>query len=77
MFREILVNVTLWLPENFELAGSHQFDIAWFYEVVTTTVVASPDGFWLALSISLKDVSAQFEVSKAYTFPTEVANGGS
>jgi hypothetical protein len=62
------------LPENFELAGSHHLDLAWFYEVVTATVVASPGGFWLALAIPLKDVSAQFEVTKAYTFPTEVAN---
>jgi hypothetical protein len=38
-------------------------------------MVASPDGFWLILSIPIKDVSAQFEVTKAYTFPTKVANG--
>jgi hypothetical protein len=75
VFREILANITLGLPENLELAGgSQQHDLAWFYEVVTATVVASPTGFWLALAIPLKDVSAQFELYKAYTFPREVYN---
>jgi hypothetical protein len=50
----ILVNVTLGLPENFELAdGSHHYDLAWLYDVVTTIVIASPSGFWLALAIPL------------------------
>jgi hypothetical protein len=37
-------------------------------------VIASPGGFWLVLSLPLKDFSAQYEVVKAYTFPTEVLN---
>jgi hypothetical protein len=75
VFRSILVNVTLGLPEHFELAGgTPEVDIAWYYEVVTTSVIASPGGFWLALSIPLKDVSAQYEIVKAYMFPTEVLN---
>jgi hypothetical protein len=60
VFRSILVNVTLGLPEHFHLAGgTPEVDMAWYYEVVTTSVIASPGGFWLVLSIPLKDVSAQ------------------
>jgi hypothetical protein len=67
--------VTLGLPEHFELAGGNpESDLAWYYEVVTTSVIASPGGFWLVLSLSLKDVPAQYEVVKAYTFPTKVIN---
>jgi hypothetical protein len=63
------------LPEHFELAGGNpESDLAWYYEVVTTSVIASPGGFWLVLSLPLKDVSAQYEVVKAYTFPTKVIN---
>jgi hypothetical protein len=67
--------VTLGLPDDFELAGGNpESDLAWYYEVVTASVIASPGGFWLVLSLPLKDVSAQYEVVKAYTFPTEVLN---
>jgi hypothetical protein len=69
IFRDILANITLGLPENFELAGGSQHhDLAWFYVAVTATVVASPTGFWLALAFPLKDVSAQFELNKDYTY---------
>jgi hypothetical protein len=75
VFRSILVNVTLGLPEHFELAGgTPEVYMSWYYEVVTTSVIASPGGFWLVLSIPLKDVSAQYEMVKAYTSPTEVLN---
>jgi hypothetical protein len=64
--------VTLGLPE---LAGGNpESDLAWYYEVVTTSVIASEAGFWLVLPLPLKDVSAKFEVVKAYTFPTKVVN---
>jgi hypothetical protein len=76
LFLTLLANVTPGLPEHFELAGGPpEANIAWYYEVVTTTVIASPGGFWLVLAIPLKDVSAQYEIAKAYTFPTEVLNG--
>jgi hypothetical protein len=43
VFRSIMVNVTLDLPERFELAGgTPEVDIAWYYEVTTTSVIASP-----------------------------------
>jgi hypothetical protein len=46
LFRSILFNVTLGLPEHFELAGGNpDAEMAWYYEVVTTLVIASPGGF--------------------------------
>jgi hypothetical protein len=48
--------------------------MAWYYGVITNSVIASPEGVWLVLSIPLKDVLAQYEMVKAYTFPTEVLN---
>jgi hypothetical protein len=60
------------LPEHFEFTGgTPEANLAWYYEVITTSVIASLVGFWLVLSL----VSAKNEVVKAYTFPTEVLNG--
>jgi hypothetical protein len=71
VFRVILFNVTLGFFKNFEMAWLIQnVNMPWYNDVITTSVIASPGGFWLLVSGPLKYVSVQYEVVKAYTFPT-------
>jgi hypothetical protein len=72
----IMKNVSLILPEGLELAaGSDYGSTAWYYEIVKTTLVSGPRGFFLILSFPLKDVNREFTLFRIYTFPTKVLNG--
>jgi hypothetical protein len=67
----ILVNVSLSLPEGYELpAGTRNYGLSWYYEFISTAML----GILLVLSIPLKEVTAQFELYKVYAFPTEIGN---
>jgi hypothetical protein len=72
----ILVNVSLSLPEGYELsaAGTRTYDLSWYYDFVSTAMLGSPTGFLLVFSIPLKDVTTQFELYRVYAFPTEIYN---
>jgi hypothetical protein len=76
VLRDILVNVSLSLPEGYELAARlPDNDLSSYYMYVSANGLVSPRGFLLVLSIPLKDVTSLFEIFKIFMFPSEVFNG--
>jgi hypothetical protein len=70
----ILKKVSLNLPDLYRLvAGVDPSSVAWYFEYVQTTMVASLHGFMLILSIPLADAS-RFELFQMHAFPAHVFN---
>ena len=53
----ILTNVSLGLPENFDLIKGLQ-DMSFYYEYIETGVIATKNGILLSLSIPLREVNS-------------------
>jgi hypothetical protein len=73
MLERILTNVSLGLPDNFDLIKGLQY-MSFYYEYIETGVIATKKGILLSLSIHLRDVNTQFEILKIFSFPTAVLN---
>jgi hypothetical protein len=69
----ILVNVSLGLPENFDLIMGLK-DMSFYYEYIESGVIATKHGILLSLSIPLREVTIEFEVLKMFSFPTAIMN---
>jgi len=73
LLERILTNVSLGLPENFNLIKGLQ-DLPFYYEYIETGVMATKKGILLSLSIPLREVNTQFEVFRIFMFPTVLLN---
>jgi hypothetical protein len=75
VFKSILVNVSLSLPDSYELTMGITSDMPWFYQSVSADMVATDKGFLLIISIPLKDMSTHYEVYKIFSFPMAAFGG--
>jgi hypothetical protein len=70
----MLKNVTLMLPEGFELGGIRPNNVYSYYDMVQTSMLADVHSFKLILNVPLKDVSRQYELYRVVALPTRIAN---
>jgi hypothetical protein len=73
MLERILLNLSLGLPDPYELVKGVQ-DLSFYYEYIESGVVSTQEGFLLSLSITLRDVSTQYEIFRLFVFPTQILN---
>ena len=65
MLREMLKNVTMILPEGYELiAGLSPNNMFLYYEMIQAMVLADVHSFKLALYVPLKTVNRHFKLFK-------------
>jgi hypothetical protein len=75
MLQNIIKNVSLSLPEGYALmAGSDMGNMAWYYELVQASMLASPRGFIIVLTIPLTDVNRRYELYRTYSFYSKLSN---
>jgi len=73
--RELLKNVTLILPEGYELiAGLGPNNVYLNYEVIQAIMLADLHSFKLLLNVPLKTVNRQYELYKMIALPTRILN---
>jgi hypothetical protein len=71
----ILRNISLCLPENYELNASTKFDnIHLYYELIKVTVVGTAHSIKLILEVPLKTESQRFTLFRIVALPTRVLN---
>ena len=74
--QNILRNVTLQLPESYELlVGSNKESIHWYYELIKVAVVANGRSVSVVLTVPLKTADSHFTLFKLYALPTLVSPG--
>jgi hypothetical protein len=73
MLERILLNVSLGLPDPYELVRGVQ-DLSFYYEYIESAVVSTQEGFLVSLSIPLRDVTTQYEIFRLFVFPTLIVN---
>jgi hypothetical protein len=70
----ILRNVSLQLPENYELiAGNKIEDIHRYYGLIEVAILANANCIRLVMNITLKTASRQFTLYKTFALPTLVS----
>ena len=75
MLREMLKNVTLILPEGYELiAGLRSNNVYLYYEIIQATMLADVHSFKLILYVPLKTLSRQYEMYRMVVSPTRIFN---
>jgi hypothetical protein len=75
MLREMLKNVTVVLPEGYELIGGvNPNNIFLYYVMVQVMVLADLHSFKLELYVPLKTVNRFFALYKIVVFPTRILN---
>jgi hypothetical protein len=75
VLHSILRNISLCLPENYELIGGTKFDsIHIYYELIEVTVVGTAHGIKLLLEVPLKNESQRFTLFRIIAFPVRVFN---
>jgi hypothetical protein len=73
--RELLRNVTLTLPEGFELIFVlRPNNVYLYYEVVEAIMLADVHIFKLVLSVPLKTVNSHYELYKMVVLPTRISD---
>jgi hypothetical protein len=75
VFKNILTNVSLSLPDSYELIRGVSSDLSWFYKFVSADMVATDKGFLRLLSIPLKDITTQYEMYRIFSFPIAAFDG--
>ena len=74
-FTNILRNVTLRLPEGFELiAGTNMENIHLYYDLTTVSVVANTHCIHLLLNVPLKSANRYFTLYKVISLPTRMSS---
>jgi hypothetical protein len=72
---EIVTNVTLGLPEGYELAaGTRPDSLTWYYQTLQTVLLTDAHGLLIVILIPLKDVNRHFELFKVHRFPIHLFN---
>ena len=75
MLREMLKNVTMVLPEGYDLlACLNSNNMFMYYEMVQAVVLADLHSFKLVFYVPLKTVKRYFELYKIIAFPTRILN---
>jgi len=74
VLQNIMRNVTLHLPEGFELiAGTSMENILLYYELTTVSIVANTHCINLLLNVPLKSANHYFTLFKVISLPTRVS----
>jgi len=75
VLHSILRNISLCLPENYELiAGSKFENIYLYYQLIKVTAVGNSHGIQLILEVPLKTESQSFTLYRIIALPTPVLN---
>jgi len=75
ILHSILRNVSLCLPENYELIASTKFDnIHLYYELIKVTAVGTTHSIKLILEVPLKTESQHFTLFRIIALPTRILN---
>jgi len=70
----ILTNISLNLPDNYELVAGTKFqDIHLYYELVKLALVGNAHGVQLVISVPLKTAAQLFTLHKVLVFPTRLS----
>jgi hypothetical protein len=75
ILREMLKNITMILPEVYELIGGvNPNNMFLYYEMVQVVVLADLHSFKRALYVPLKTINRFFELYEIVVFPTRILN---
>jgi hypothetical protein len=75
MLHYIIKNVSLSVPDGYDLvAGSEYGQLTWYYELIQVNMISSSRGFFVILSIPLKDDHRRFEVYEMHSFFSKLIN---
>jgi hypothetical protein len=75
MLQEILRNVSLVLPEGYELiVGNDLHLMYWYYDIIQATMLVDLHGFKLILNIPIKSVNRHYDLYQVVTLPTRILN---
>jgi len=75
VLNNILRNVSLCLPENYELIAGTKFDnIHLYYELIKVTTVGIAHSIKLILEVPLKNESQRFTLIRIIASPTRILN---
>jgi len=73
--QNILRNVSLQLPENFELiAGTRVQNIHLYYKLISVTVMGDAHGIKLLINVPLKTAESYFTLYRIIALPTRLTN---
>ena len=73
--RSILQNVSLQLPEGYELiAGTRVENIHLYYNLITVTVLGNFHSVKIVVHIPLKTVDRHFTIYELFVFPTRISD---
>ena len=73
VLHELLKNITVILPEGYELiVGLRPNNVYLYYEVIQATMLADVHSFKLVLHVPLKSVDRQYELYKMVVLPTRI-----
>jgi hypothetical protein len=71
----ILRNVSLHLPEGYELiAGTRAENIHLYYNLITVTVLGNVHSVKIVIHVPLKTVDRHFSIYKLFVFPTRISD---
>jgi len=71
----ILTDISLNLPENYELVAGNKFqDVHVYYELVKVALVGNAHGVQLVMSVPLKTAAQLFTIFKILVFPFAVVS---
>jgi len=68
-------NISLWMPENYELIAGTKFEnIRLYYELIQVTAVGTAHSIKLILEVPLKTESQRFTLFRIIALPTHILN---
>jgi hypothetical protein len=67
-------NITLSLPEGYELAVGNRYDSIWYYQTAQASLLTDAHGFLILMSRPLKDINRHYELYRAHVFPMHLFN---
>jgi hypothetical protein len=75
MLREMLKNVTLILPDGYDLiAGLRLNNVYLYYVVIEATMLADIHSFKLVLNVPLRSMNRQYNLYRMVALPTHISN---
>jgi hypothetical protein len=75
LLQAIISNITLSLPEGYELAVGNRYDsMIWYNETSQASLLTDAHGFLILMSLPLKDINRHYELYIAHIFPMHLFN---
>jgi hypothetical protein len=75
LLQGITSNITLSLPEAYELAVGNRYDnMIWYYQTTRPALLTDAHGFLILMSLPLKDINRYYELYRVHVLPMHLFN---